>query len=69
MTEPTESYLGDGCFASYDGFQFTLRAPRGEQQSDYVVLEPEVLESFHRYIEAMCGVKITVTKVEKQEAI
>jgi hypothetical protein len=25
-----EIYLGDGCYASFDGFQIWLRAPRAE---------------------------------------
>jgi hypothetical protein len=43
MTE--ETYVGDGLYASFDGFAFTLRAPR-EHGDHYVVLEPQVLASF-----------------------
>src|ERR1700747_1676932 len=38
-----ETYLGDGLYASWDGFAYTLRAPRGIEGDHYVVLEPEVL--------------------------
>ena len=39
----TETYLGDGLYASYDGFMIMLRAPR-EAGDHYVGLEPEVFE-------------------------
>lgn len=46
---PEEHYLGDGLYASRDGFQVCLRAPRGDL--DHVVyLEPQVLASFMRYV-------------------
>ena len=44
-----ETYLGDGLYASYDGFTFWLRAPR--EDGDHVVaLEPLVLAEFMRYV-------------------
>jgi hypothetical protein len=36
-----EKYLGDGLYASFDGFMITLRAPR-EHGDDFVMLEPSV---------------------------
>lgn len=49
MIEPGEEYLGDGLYASFDGFQFKLRAPR--EEIDHVVyLEPPVLDAFVRYV-------------------
>lgn len=36
-----EIYLGDGLYASFDGFMITLRAPR-ENGDHLVMLEPEV---------------------------
>lgn len=46
---PEEHYLGDGLYASHDGFQVCLRAPRGDL--DHVVyLEPQVLAAFLRYV-------------------
>jgi hypothetical protein len=38
---PGETYLGDGLYASFDGFMITLRAPR-EHEDHWVGLEPEV---------------------------
>jgi hypothetical protein len=48
-----EVYVGDGLYASYDGFALTLRAPR-EFGDHYVVLEPLVLRAFLEYAER-CG--------------
>jgi len=45
-----EVYLGDGLYFSWDGFAFTLRAPR-EFGDHYVVLEPEVLAAFDNFRE------------------
>lgn len=40
-----ETYLGDGLYASYDGFAIWLRAPRDHVDHE-VALEPEVLHNF-----------------------
>lgn len=39
-----ETYLGDGCYASFDGFQIKLRAPR-DHGDDEVFLEPMTFEA------------------------
>lgn len=44
-----ETYLGDGLYASFDGFQIKLRAPRFEGDHE-VYLEPSVLAAFERYV-------------------
>jgi hypothetical protein len=47
-----EHYLGDGLYASFDGWQFCLRAPR--ENGDHVVyLEPHVLASLIAYAKAV----------------
>lgn len=51
-----ETYLGDGLYASYDGFQIKLRAPRGYEDHE-VFLEPHTLQSFKLFLKH---------KVEKQ---
>lgn len=44
-----ETYLGDGLYASFDGWQFCLRAPRDD--GDHVVyLDSGVLNAFRRYV-------------------
>lgn len=47
-----ETYLGDGLYVSFDGWQITLRAPR-EHGDHFVVLEPQVLERFFNYYDSL----------------
>lgn len=47
-----EVYLGDGLYASYDGWMVVLRAPR-DGGDHWVGLEPRVLEEFLRYIDSL----------------
>jgi len=44
-----EVYLGDGLYASFDGFMFVLRAPRGADGDHWVALEPRVLAAFDEF--------------------
>lgn len=47
-----EEYLGDGLYASFDGWQFCLRAPR--ENGDHVVyLDPNLPDAFKRYCKAV----------------
>ena len=43
-----EEYLGDGLYASFDGFMFILRAPR-ENGDHWVALEPYVMKAFDEF--------------------
>ena len=45
-----ESYIGDGLYASFDGWQFKLRAPRGDGDHE-VFLDQNTLDEFLRYVE------------------
>ena len=45
-----EDYLGDGLYASFDGFQIILRAPR-EHGDHIVALEPQVFINLIRFAE------------------
>jgi hypothetical protein len=48
-TAPQETYLGDGLYASFDGFTIWLRAPR--ENGDHVVaLEPLVYAALIRFV-------------------
>lgn len=47
MTD-NEEYLGDGLYASFDGFMITLRAPR-ENGDHWVGLEPQVYAALTRF--------------------
>ena len=46
--EAAEKYIGDGLFASFDGFQIKLRAPRlyGE---NVIYLEPDVYNALTQF--------------------
>lgn len=61
MMFENEEYLGDGLYASFDGFTFWLRAPR-EEGDHYVGLEPVVLKAFSDYVEACVEAKFKVKK-------
>ena len=52
MTElpKSEHYLGDGLYASFDGWCVRLRAPR-EDGAHWVALEPSVWQQLLRWIE------------------
>lgn len=52
-----EVYLGDGLYAKYDGYQFTLRAQR-EDGDHYVCMEPEVFEMFEEFVDKCLGEKL-----------
>lgn len=49
-----ETYLGDGLYASFDGDQIRLRAPR-DGGDHLVFLEMSVLDAFERYVERLKG--------------
>ncbi|WP_426436071.1 hypothetical protein [Bradyrhizobium genosp. P] len=47
---PKEQYLGDGVYASFDGYQIQLRAPR-EDGDSIVYLDSEVQAALVEFIE------------------
>jgi hypothetical protein len=48
--ERIETYLGDGLYASFDGWYIWLRAPR--EHGDHMVgLEPPVYRALLRYVD------------------
>ncbi len=50
MPTDGETYLGDGLYASFDGFQVCLRAPRSD--GDHVVyLEAFTLKNFIEFLQ------------------
>jgi hypothetical protein len=51
VSDTREEYLGDGLYVSFDGFAFTLRAPR-EHGDHYVVLEPWMIKNFNEFVRA-----------------
>ena len=52
MSEHPEVYLGDGLYASFDGWQVVLRAPH-EHGDHIVALEPNVMAALQSYLEAL----------------
>jgi hypothetical protein len=51
-TTHDESYLGDGLYATFDGWQVILRAPR-EGGDHWVALEPETFTALVRFAESI----------------
>lgn len=52
MKLPGEEYLGDGVFASFDGYQIKLRTPR--QFGDHVIyLDPRTLDHLIEYMKQL----------------
>lgn len=49
MTELKETYLGDGLYASFDGFLIILRAPR-EHGDHWVGLDPYVWNNLLEFV-------------------
>lgn len=47
----TETYLGDGLYASYDGYQICLKANSHSNPTDTVYLDPSVREALNNWIE------------------
>jgi hypothetical protein len=47
-----EMYLGDGLYASFDGFQIRLRAPRDGGDHE-VYLDAATLQAFMQFIDAL----------------
>lgn len=42
-------YLGDGCYASFDGYAITLTTENGIETTNTVYLEPEVYIALVRF--------------------
>ena len=50
---PPDTYLGDGLYAAFDGWQIELYASNGIKKTNQVYLEPAVLGAFLRYIDTL----------------
>lgn len=46
-----EEYLGDGLYASYDGYELVLKANSHISPTDTVYLEPAVWEALKKFVE------------------
>ena len=47
-----DKYLGDGVYASFDGYYIVLDL-RGQDTTTKIVMEPKVVGAFKRYQEAL----------------
>jgi hypothetical protein len=50
-----EEYLGDGLYASFDGYQIRLRAPRGFGVDHEVFLDQTAAAGFPRVYRCTCS--------------
>jgi hypothetical protein len=48
-----DSYLGDGLYASFDGWQIELYASNGIQKTGSVFLDSDTLAAFLKYVERL----------------
>jgi hypothetical protein len=53
MNEPTQQYLGDGLYASFDGFQVEVFSHDGLNKTNSVFMEPDILDSFIGFIKSI----------------
>jgi acyl-CoA thioesterase FadM len=53
MTEDNNIYLGDGVYASFDGYQIWLAVNHHENKQ--VALEPKVMEALLEYANRVLG--------------
>ena len=44
------TYLGDGLYAEFDGYQFEVYASNGLSKTNRVFMEPSVVTSFFEYV-------------------
>jgi hypothetical protein len=51
MTE--KRYLGDGVYVQFDGYDIILTTENGIERTNTIILEPEVTNSFLKYIESL----------------
>lgn len=59
-----DEYLGDGFYASFDGWQIELYASNGISKTDAVFLDPSVLHSFMSFAEKVNKIRSQKTEVE-----
>lgn len=48
-----DTYLGDGLYASFDGFQIRLYATDGVSVSNEVFMEPSVYDALLRFVDGL----------------
>ena len=53
MQKENDTYLGDGLYAAFDGWQIELYSSNGQEKTNQVYLEPEVLVAFWKYVKKL----------------
>jgi hypothetical protein len=49
----TETYLGDGLYVEFDGYQLKLKANDNLYPTDTVYLEPQVYENLLKFVDQL----------------
>ena len=62
--EEAKHYLGDGVYASFDGYQIWLETSNGYAITNRIALEPKVVVALLSYIERTMGDVIAKDKTE-----
>jgi hypothetical protein len=50
MSALIETYLGDGAYAEFNGYNITIYTSDGISRTNTVHFEPEVTEAFERFV-------------------
>ncbi len=61
------SYLGDGVYSSFDGYQLMLTAENGISATDTIYLNPEVLEAFELRMKTLRHAAVQMGKLQKSK--
>jgi len=61
----SEIYLADGVYASFDGYQFCLRAPR-EDGDHKVYLDAEVLRAFDQFRKRVTANSVAYDQIDRE---
>lgn len=61
MSGNNETYLGDGLYGSFDGYQFKLRAPHSDGGDQEIYLDQPTLHAFFQLICDNLGTEIEMT--------
>lgn len=47
-----KSYIGDGCYAEWDGYAIILTTSNGLENTNTIVLDPEVFEGLVSFVKS-----------------
>ena len=55
MPKVEQTYLGDGAYASFDGYSLWVATHDGYRTTNRVCLEPDILRNLLQYIKTVAG--------------